>query len=441
MRTSTWMAVTIAGVFATACSSSHKTAKTGMSDASVTADAGKMTGASACSVHVAPGKDDQTALQGALIDAKEGDTVCLAAGRFKLTGQLSLATAKVTVRGDKATILDFSGQTSGANGVEITADHDTLDTLRLEDVQGDGVRATEVSYVTIRGIHVEWTNGPSSSNGGYGIYPVTSSHILIEDCYASGASDTGIYVGQSSTIVVRNNETTGNVAGIELENSTDAEVFGNTSHDNTAGILVFNLPGLAVKDGKRIDVHDNVVTSNNLANFAAAGNIVHDVPQGTGMFVLASDDNEIHHNTVQHNDSIGLAILSWYVALRDQEGMADPKFDWYPERNYVHDNSFTDNGQMLHDNAATIAAVVGATKGADMQWDGIVDWAKVDGDAGAPDVGAGMLPAVPMELANCFEHNGDATFLNLDLDHNGKDKTSDVTAYTCTRESLPQVMP
>ena len=102
----------------------------------------------ACSVTLKPSDDDQSALQGALIDAEAGDTVCLASGRFKLKGQLTLATEDVTVRGESDTILDFSGQKSGANGIELSADHDTLDTFQIVDPKGDGIRATQVDHPT-----------------------------------------------------------------------------------------------------------------------------------------------------------------------------------------------------------------------------------------------------------------------------------------------------
>ena len=391
----------------------------------------------ACTVTVSPGDDDQSAVQGALIDAASGDTVCLAKGTYKLTNQLSLATAKVTFRGDPDAVLDFSGQTAGANGVEITANDDVLDTLQIHDTKGDGVRATQVDGVTIRNVRVEWTNGPSTNNGGYGIYPVTSSRVLVENCYVSGASDTGVYVGQSNTIIVRNNEATGNVAGFEIENSTDAELYGNHSHDNAGGVLVFNLPGLAVKDGKRANVHDNVVENNNGMNFAATGNIVHDVPSGTGMFVLAADRNEIHDNTVQGNVSVGIAVLSWFVALRDDEGKADPAFDWYPEGNFVHDNKMQNNGSMPKDRAALIAQLVGLTELSDVAWDGIVDWSKIYGDGGAPD-GGGPASAIPDNLKNCFADDG-SSFLNLDLADNGKYKTQDRDGFNCTQPSLPAI--
>jgi parallel beta-helix repeat protein len=385
-----------------------------------------------CTATFSPGKDDQATILGAFIDAESGDTICLKKGRYKLTGQLTLATERVTVQGEEGTILDFSDQSSGANGIELSADHDTLDTLWIENPKGDGVRATAVDYPTIRNVHVEWTGGPDASNGGYGIYPVTSSHVLIEDCFASGASDTGIYVGQSHDIIIRNNEATGNVAGIEVENSTDAEVYGNHAHGNSGGILVFNLPGLPVKDGKRANVHDNQIEDNNLANFAPAGNIIADVPQGTGLFVLASDDNEIHGNTIKNHKSVGISIVSWYLVRRDEEGKKDPDYNWFPERNNIHDNTLSDNGADPQGTAALIAALTSETRLPDLTWDGIVD---------TDNLGGGTVEnGVPPEsVRNCFKGNGDATFINLDIEHNGAGKSTDVTPYECTRDALEKL--
>jgi parallel beta-helix repeat protein len=374
-------------------------------------------------------------LQGALIDAESGDTICLKKGRFKLSGQLTLATENVTVRGTGDSVLDFSQQSSGANGLEISADHDTLDGLRIEDPKGDGVRATAVDYVTIRDVHVEWTAGPHTSNGGYGIYPVSSSHVLVEHCYVSGASDTGIYVGQSHDIIIRDNEVTGNVAGIEIENSSDAEVYRNHAHGNTGGILVFNLPGLEVKDGKRANVHDNMVEDNNLENFAPAGGIIADLPTGTGMFILASDDNEVHDNSVRKHQSQGISILSWAVVLRDEDGKKDRDYDWYPERNYVHDNLFSDNGATPQGASALIAGQVGLSELADLIWDGVVDSAKLGDAAAAADEENDPIP--PEDIRDCFANNGDASFVNLDLIHGGAHKSSDVEPYACMRSPLP----
>jgi parallel beta-helix repeat protein len=388
-------------------------------------------------VTLAPSDDDDAKVQGALIDAEKGDTIYFAKGEYHFRNQLSLAASEVTLKGAADTVFDFTDQVAGANGLEVTGNDDVIDTLRIQNTKGDGLRVTQVDGVTIRNVHVEWTGGPNTNNGGYGIYPVTSKRILVEKCFASGASDTGIYVGQSSDIVLRNNEVTGNVAGIEVENSTDAEVYGNHAHDNSGGILLFNLPGLTVKDGKRANVHDNIVENNNGMNFAATGNIVHDVPPGTGMFVLASDGNEIHDNKVMGNQSVGVAILSWFVTLRDPEGHADPEFDWYPEGNFVHDNDMKDNGKDPLERAKLIAGIVGIDALSDVAWDGIVDGSKIYGDAGTPDAG---VPAsdIPSQLLNCFLDDG-STFLDLDLEHDGRAKTQDRSVYNCEKPSLSPV--
>ena len=75
--------------------------------------------------------------------------------------------------------------------------------------------------------------------------------VRVEACVVKGASDAGVYVGQSRTILVKDNEVFGNVAGIEIENSVDAEVVGNHVHDNVGGVLVFALPELPMAEAER----------------------------------------------------------------------------------------------------------------------------------------------------------------------------------------------
>ena len=95
-----------------------------------TADAGEDAGDDAamlpdgCDALVEAGSDDQTAVQEAFIEVQSGETVCLGAGTFSFTRQLTLEADGVTLKGDSAatTILDFSGQISGGNGLSITGD-------------------------------------------------------------------------------------------------------------------------------------------------------------------------------------------------------------------------------------------------------------------------------------------------------------------------------
>ena len=64
------------------------------------------------------------------------------------------------------------------------------------------------------------------------------------------------------------------MAGIEIENSTRADVYDNLATDNSGGILVFTMPDLPKKDGRHCRVFRNRVLANNHENFAPKGNTV-----------------------------------------------------------------------------------------------------------------------------------------------------------------------
>src|SRR5262249_46068659 len=150
--------------------------------------------------------------------AKPGSVIELPEGRFQLDRSLSLAVENVTLRGkgmDK-TILSFKGQKTGAEGLLVTRGGFTIEDLTIEDTKGDGLKVKDADGLTIRRVRTQWTNGPNEKNGSYGIYPVQCQNVLIEDSVAIGASDAGIYIGQSHHIIVRRNRAEFNVAGIEI---------------------------------------------------------------------------------------------------------------------------------------------------------------------------------------------------------------------------------
>lgn len=302
--------------------------------------------ADGCHHRIGPDADDlQATLQTIFIEAEPGHVICIDAGDYSFDTELSVDVDGVTIRGAGAdqTKLDFSGQTVGANGIALTGDGILIEKLAVYDPPGDGIRAQGVDGVIFRDLRVEWTTPAESSNGAYGLYPVQSENVLVERCVVVGASDAGIYVGQSRTILVRDSEAYGNVAGIEIENSVDAEVVNNHAHDNTGGLLVFNLPELPMKEGGRVLVHGNLVSNNNLPNFGRAGSIVSMVPGGTGAFILSTDDNEFRENTFRNNDSVGMMIISYLEAFLGSYD--DDAFDPYSERNWVHDNIYEENGK------------------------------------------------------------------------------------------------
>jgi parallel beta-helix repeat protein len=375
-----------------------------------------------CTAAVDPSADDQTAVQTALIEAAEGSTVCLMKGTFTFASELSLTVNNVTIRGagQDATVLEFKDQTVGGNGLLITSDGVTVESLTVQNTPGDGIRANDVSDIHFKNVTVRWDEASSLKNGAYGLYPVGSEGVRIEGCVVSGARDAGIYVGQSKNILVAESEAFGNVAGIEIENSSDAEVRGNKAHDNTGGILVFNLPNLPVQDGRRSNVHDNIIENNNLENFAAPGTTVSTVPRGSGLMILSSDENEFHKNMITGNVSVGILVLSYSDLIGKPN---DPDFDIYPQGNWFHDNTFSGNGTMSAD---AVKLLIPLDPVPDIVWDGCED----------PD-------AVNMNnaLTNCASNNGSATFYNMDYCKTAGGPSQDISKVTCEHAALPTQNP
>ena len=235
-----------------------------------------------------PGNGAQERLQEALIAAEPGDIVELGAGRFALTDGLSLDVDGVTLKGQGGgeTTLDFSGQQSAGEGLLVTSDNVVLREFAVENSKGDGIKSKGADRIIYYKLRVEWTGGPKASNGAYGIYPVESKDVLIDSVLVRGASDAGIYVGQSRNIIVRNSTAVENVAGIEIENSFDADVHDNIATHNTGGILVFDLPNLPQMGGHNVRIFGNIIVDNMTQNFAPRGNIVANVPTGTGVMVM-----------------------------------------------------------------------------------------------------------------------------------------------------------
>jgi parallel beta-helix repeat protein len=289
---------------------------------------------------VTPGGDAQEKLQTALLDAKPGDTVSIAAGRYELTDGLSLDVAGVTVKGagPAATILSFKGQKSSGEGFLITSNRVTVRDLGVEDCKGDGIKSKGVDQISFVNLRVEWTGGPKETNGAYGVYPVASTNVLIDKVTVHGASDAGIYVGQSKNIVVRNSTAEFNVAGIEIENSMNADVHDNLATHNAGGILVFDLPNLPQMGGHSTRVFNNRVVQNDTKNFAKKGAIVGDVPTGTGVMVMANRDIHVFGNEIDQNQTAAVMVVSY------TQNYDDLTYNPLPRDIAVHDNRIGRNG-------------------------------------------------------------------------------------------------
>ena len=322
-------------------------------------------------ITIYPSADPYTEIQEALILANPGDIVHISEGFYKLEDSLSIDIDNLILQGDgiNKTILSFKDQMSGAQGLSVTSDGVTLQDFAVEDAKGDAIKVKGVHGISFIRVRTEWTNGPDELNGAYGLYPVESKIVLIDSCVAIGASDAGIYVGQSENIIVKNSRAEFNVAGIEIENSYYADVFDNHAENNTGGILVFDLPDIPQQGGHHVRVFRNKSINNNTDNFAPEGNIVGEVPRGTGIIIQANSHVEIFENDIGGNDTVNIAIVTYGYETEDKN------YYPHPRAIQVHNNRFTKSGNNPDLETGELAKILYELSDKNMPdifWDGIL---------------------------------------------------------------------
>lgn len=381
-------------------------------------------------------KSIERSLQEKLISAADGDTIDIPAGNFRFARGLTMEGKKnILIRGagQDATVLSFSGQSEGAQGLLITNGQNiTLEGFTIEDARGDNIKVSDTRGIVFRKIRSRWTAEPSSDNGAYALYPVLCKQVLIEYCEAIGSSDAGIYVGQSDSVIIRNNKAWHNVAGIESENSRWVEIYSNEAWDNTGGLLVFDLPGLT-QTGHHTRVYSNNIHDNNHPNFAAPGNVVASIPPGTGVMILATRELDMTDNTIQNNRTIGTGIISYdLVAALTEEAEAeqqpasgdartynhnyklDTAYNPYPTNIRIHRNHYSNNHWFptLRHDIGLLFLQKSFLNPPDIAYDGI-------------------LPAGPKPVI-CAANNGDdITVINLDAAHDFAGWRTGVDEFNC----------
>jgi len=353
-------------------------------------------------VVVPPGPNVQYDLQQRLIESQPGDVIQLEEGRYEFRGELNLVCHGVTLRGrgpDK-TILSFRDQQAGSDGLLATGNGFLFEDFAIENTAGNAIKVLGGQEVTFRRLRVEWTEGSKPTNGAYGIYPVQCSDVIVEDCVAIAAADAGIYVGQCERVVVRRCRAERNVTGIEIENTSHADVYDNVATNNTGGVLVFDLPGLPVAGGGSVRVFRNQIRGNNHPNFAPPGNMVADVPAGTGLMMLAANQVEVFDNDLVDHDTANILMVSFLVSDRPY----DPKqYDPYCEGIFLHDNRIARGGTKPGGQLGKLVSPLVGGRFADIV---------TDGAENPEHLVEGRLPD-PLRVH--LQNNGEISFLNFNL--------------------------
>ncbi|SEQ25331.1 parallel beta-helix repeat-containing protein [Solimonas aquatica] len=390
------------GASSTPSSGSISTGSSSGSDSASSGSAssgGASTGSSSSSsegriFQINPGSNATRDMIAAMVQAAPGDVIRFSCGYFELSSSLLIThTEDVLISGcgREGTVLSFKHNNAPEGILVVSARGITVQDLTVLDTGGNGVELRGVDHGTIRRVRAMWSSGggresadpitgsnyltrlsvpctdPATQNpedplavlgdthspdytvsrksGRYGIYPVSSQNILIENAESIGASDAGIYVGQTNTAIIRNSRSAFNVFGFEIENVQGGEYDSNLAECNTGGFLIYDLDGLR-QYGERSRMHGNIARMNNTYNFTSGG-FVGNVPAGSGMITLAYDQIDVFDNEFRDNNTAGIIHTSYEIFPEGAGRPSEKRIDWYTEGLHIFHNKFVNNGNQL----------------------------------------------------------------------------------------------
>ena len=328
---------------------------------------------------ISPGDNATEDMVNAMVQLRPKDTLQFECGYFELDqGLLIQATEDVLIKGcgKDETILSFKDSVNVTGLEALNIRGITVEDLTILDSPGDAFKLKSVKWGTLRNVRAIWSGGgepitadnyeerihvsctnppfnegdptpdyvPSSASGRYGIYPVESENILVEGSESIGASDAGIYVGQTNTAIIRDSRAAYNVMGFEIENVQGGEYDNNLAECNTGAFLIYDLENIT-RYGDTSVMINNVARNNNTYNFAHSG-LVSVVPRGTGFITLGYDNIEVLNNTFEDHSTAAVIYVS-YELIDGKDNTADRKLDPYTEGLHIHDNVMKNSGYDL----------------------------------------------------------------------------------------------
>ena len=337
--------------------------------------------ADAKTITVKPGDS----IQAAVDKANPGDRVLVKPGTYREDGGQCPATGRtcaVAIEKNNIRLIGVPSrrhrvvlEAKGDQDVGIAVGNSSASPDCLSDAS-NRLHRSLVRGLTVRGFgddgvfllcvdHWRVTRVRAVDNDEYGIFPSHTLRGRLDHSFASGANDTGHYIGQSSHARVDHNVARGNVSGFELENSSRIRADHNLATGNTGGILSFTLPNLDIKSNSANRIDHNVVRRNNKANTCTdPDDAVCAVPAGTGILLIATDRNSVTANKVSGNNSFGIAVTNYCVAtMLDASECAALDIEPNPDGNRVRNNRVKGNGTAPAPTLPSIFAV-------DLAWDG-----------------------------------------------------------------------
>ncbi|MFB6894656.1 nitrous oxide reductase family maturation protein NosD [Kitasatospora sp. NPDC056327] len=268
--------------------------------------------------------EDFATVQKAVDVAREGDTVLVGPGTYRES--VRVARRDVVLRGTDRSAVVFDGGLKLANGITVTGPGSVVENLTVHGYLANGVLFTGVTdeklqqrgaggsaydpldtarFPPVEGFRA--TRVTSYNNGLYGIYAFDARGGVIEDSYASGHADSGIYVGQCKPCdtLVRGNTVERNAVGIELTNASDnLSILGNRAAGNRVGVTVNSNDLEALAPQRGAVIAGNVVVDNNAADSPQQA----DGGFGIGIGIGGGTANRVERNLVRGNRAAGVIV-------------------------------------------------------------------------------------------------------------------------------------
>lgn len=253
----------------------------------------------------------------------------------------------VTIRGVDRNAVVLDGQGKFSNGFTVTGNGVTIQNLTVHSYQQNGIIFTgvlpsgeneddEYSYSgdsegsVVDGYRVDHVT--AYNNGLYGIYAFASRNGVIENSYASGHPDSGLYVGQCRpcNAVLRDNISENNAIGYYGTNASgNVFVVNSIYRKNRLGIAPNS------QDAEKLSPQSSTVVAGNLVEDNDNPNAPK-IPEGffgAGIAVGGGTKNTIIKNKVTSHVGAGIVLLTLN------------KFE--PQGNVISENHLMKNGTDL----------------------------------------------------------------------------------------------
>lgn len=263
---------------------------------------------------------DYPTIQQAVDEARSGDLVLIDAGTYH--EEVIVTEDEIVIRGIDRNTVVLDGRDELANGIQVASDGVAVENLTLRAYTQNGVifNGALMAYEAEGGYDGEVGTGDqvvdgyrvsyvtAANNGLYGIYAFGSRDGLIEHSFASGSTDSGIYVGQCKpcNVVIRDVIAELNAIGYYGTNASgEVYIVESVFRRNRLGLTPNS------QDAEMLAPQEETVVAANLVvdNDDPAAPAIGEGYFGVGIAVGGGTKNLVVGNRVEGHDGAGIALV------------------------------------------------------------------------------------------------------------------------------------